>query len=349
MKSIEINGVREEIIERSDFPIEKMRAILGEEVTAILGYGPQGRGQSLNLRDQGFNVLVGVRPGPSKDKALADGWEEGETLLSIEDAAEQGTVVQYLLSDAAQIAMWPEVKKRLSEGDCLYFSHGFGVVFKEDTGIVPPENVDVVMVAPKGSGLTVRTHFLAGRGINSSFAVHQDFTGRARDRALATAFGIGSGHCFETTFAHEVYSDLTGERSVLMGLIQGAFKAQYDVLRSHGHSPSEAYNETVEEALQSLYPLIGENGMDWMFANCSTTAQRGALDWAPRFEQVLKPVIEDCYQRVLSGEEARRSIAANSDPNYRSGLNAELQAMADQELWQAGRVLREFRPERLGK
>ncbi|HXA29800.1 MAG TPA: ketol-acid reductoisomerase [Candidatus Angelobacter sp.] len=346
MKTIEINGIREEIIERSDFPIEKMRAILGNEVTAILGYGPQGRGQSLNLRDQGFNVLVGVRPGPSRDKAIADGWEEGENLLSIEDAAEQGTVVQYLLSDAAQIAMWPEVKKRLNEGDCLYFSHGFGVVFHEDTGIIPPDNVDVVMVAPKGSGLTVRTHFLAGRGINSSFAVHQDFTGRARDRALATAFGIGSGHCFETTFAHEVYSDLTGERSVLMGLIQGAFKAQYDVLRSHGHSPSEAYNETVEEALQSLYPLIGENGMDWMFANCSTTAQRGALDWAPRFEEVLKPVIEECYQRVLSGEEARRSISANSDPNYRQGLNAELQAMADQELWQAGRVLRDFRPER---
>jgi ketol-acid reductoisomerase len=346
MKTIEINGVREEIIERSDFPLEKMRAILGNEVTAILGYGPQGRGQSLNLRDQGFNVLVGVRPGPSRDKAIADGWEEGENLLSIEDAAEQGTVVQYLLSDAAQIAMWPEVKKRLNEGDCLYFSHGFGIVFKEDTAIVPPDNVDVVLVAPKGSGLTVRTHFLAGRGINSSFAVHQDFTGRARDRALATAFGIGSGHCFETTFAHEVYSDLTGERSVLMGLIQGAFKAQYDVLREHGHSPSEAYNETVEEALQSLYPLIGEKGMDWMFANCSTTAQRGALDWAPRFEAVLKPVIEECYQRVLSGEEARRAISANSDPNYRTGLNAELEAMADQELWQAGRVLRDFRPER---
>jgi ketol-acid reductoisomerase len=346
MKTIEINGVREEIIERSDFPLEKMRAILGDEVTAVLGYGPQGRGQSLNLRDQGFNVLVGVRPGPSKDKALADGWEEGENLVSIEDAAEQGTIVQYLLSDAAQIAMWPEVRARLKDGDCLYFSHGFGIVFKDDTGIVAPQNVDVVMVAPKGSGLTVRTHFLAGRGINSSFAIHQDHTGRARDRALATAFGIGSGHCFETTFAHEVYSDLTGERSVLMGLIQGAFKAQYDVLRAHGHSPSEAYNETVEEALQSLYPLIGENGMDWMFANCSTTAQRGALDWAPRFEQVLKPVIEDCYQRVLSGEEARRSISANSDPNYRAGLNQELEAMASQELWQAGRVLRDFRPER---
>ena len=245
--------------------------------------------------------------------------------------------------------MWPEITRRLRPGDCLYFSHGFGIVFREDTGIVPPETVDVVMVAPKGSGLTVRNHFLEGRGINASFAVWRDATGRARDRALATCFGIGSGHAFETTFEHEVYSDLTGERSVLMGLIQGAFKAQYEVLRSHGHSPSEAYNETVEEALQSLYPLIGENGMDWMYANCSTTAQRGALDWAPRFESALKPLIEECYQSVVRGDEARIVIGANSDEGYRDRLNAELRTMAGQELWEAGRVLREFRPERQSK
>jgi ketol-acid reductoisomerase len=349
MKTIEINGVREEIIERSDYPRERCWEILKDETTAVLGYGPQGRGQSLNLRDQGFHVVVGVRPGRSRERAVADGWEEGETLLSIEDAAAAGTIVQYLLSDAAQIAMWPQVKARLRTGDCLYFSHGFGIVFKEDTGIVPPDDVDVVMVAPKGSGLTVRNHFLAGRGINASFAVHQDHTGRARDRALATAFGIGSGHCFETSFAHEVYSDLTGERSVLMGLIQGAFKAQYDVLRAHGHSPSEAYNETVEEALQSLYPLVGENGMDWMYANCSSTAQRGALDWAPRFEAVLRPVIEDCYQSVQRGDEARITIRSNSDPDYRAKLDAELHTMAGQELWEAARVLRDFRPERAGQ
>lgn len=349
MKTIDINGVREEIHERSDWPASRRHAVLGSETTAVLGYGPQGRGQSLNLRDQGVNVVVGVREGRSKDKALADGWEEGETLLSIEDAAEHGTIVQYLLSDAAQIAMWPEIKKRLKPGDCLYFSHGFAVVFHEDTGIVPPDDVDVVLVAPKGSGLTVRNHFLAGRGINASFAIRQDATGRARDRALATAFGIGSGHVFETTFEKEVYSDLCGERSVLMGLIQGAFKAQYDVLRAHGHSPSEAYNETVEEALQSLYPLIGENGMDWMYANCSTTAQRGALDWAPRYEKVLKPLIEECYESVVRGDEARTVIRANSDPNYREQLDAELEAMDNQELWQAARVLRDFRPERVGR
>ncbi len=349
MKTIEINGVREEIHERSDWPLARRQAVLGGEVTAVLGYGPQGRGQSLNLRDQGINVLVGVRDGRSKERALEDGWEEGENLLSIEDAAEAGSVVQYLLSDAAQIALWPEVKKRLRSCDCLYFSHGFGIVFHEETGIVAPPDVDVVLVAPKGSGLTVRNHFLAGRGINASFAIWQDHTGRARERALATAFGIGSGHVFETTFENEVYSDLTGERSVLMGMIQGAFKAQYEVLRAHGHSPSEAYNETVEEALQSLYPLIGEKGMDWMYANCSTTAQRGALDWAPRFEAVIKPVIEECYASVVRGDEARTVIRANSDPAYRSRLDAELADMASQEVWQAGQVLREFRPERIAR
>jgi ketol-acid reductoisomerase len=345
MKEININGTRETIIERSDYPLERCKEILDKEVTAILGYGPQGRGQGLNMRDQGFNVIVGLRRGGSWDKAVADGWVEGENLFEIEEAAKRGTILQYLLSDAAQISMWPTIKAALNEGDALYFSHGFGVVFNQDTRIEPPANVDVILVAPKGSGLTVRTHFQQGRGINSSFAVHQDFTGQARERCVATAFAIGSGHLFETTFAKEVHSDLTGERCVLMGMLQGAFLAQYEVLREHGHSPSEAYNETIEEALQSLYPLVAEKGMDWMYANCSTTAQRGALDWAPKFYAALKPVIEDCYQSVIRGDEARRSIETNSQPDYRAKLEAELDAIREQEMWQAGKELRPLRPE----
>ncbi len=345
MKEININGTRETIIERSDYPLERCKEILDKEVTAILGYGPQGRGQGLNMRDQGFNVIVGLRRGGSWDKAVADGWVEGENLFEIEEAAKRGTILQYLLSDAAQISMWPTIKAALNEGDALYFSHGFGVVFNQDTRIEPPANVDVILVAPKGSGLTVRTHFQQGRGINSSFAIHQDFTGQARERCVATAFAIGSGHLFETTFAKEVHSDLTGERCVLMGMLQGAFLAQYEVLREHGHSPSEAYNETIEEALQSLYPLVAEKGMDWMYANCSTTAQRGALDWAPKFYAALKPVIEDCYQSVIRGDEARRSIETNSQPDYRAKLEAELDAIREQEMWQAGKELRPLRPE----
>ena len=264
MKELDINGYKETIIERSDYPIELCKQILNNETTAILGYGPQGRGQGLNMRDQGFDVILGIRKGISWEKALEAGWVEGENLYSIQEAAEKGTIIQFLLSDAGQIQAWPMVKENLKEGDALYFSHGFGVIFHDDTGIVPPDDVDVILVAPKGSGLTVRTHFQAGRGINASFAVHQDFTGKARERCIATAFAFGSGHLFETTFAKEVHSDLTGERCVLMGLLQGAFLAQYEVLREHGHSPSEAYNETIEEALQSLYPLVSENGMDWM-------------------------------------------------------------------------------------
>jgi len=347
MKELNINGYTETIIERSDYPQEKCKSILENEVTAILGYGPQGYGQGMNMRDQGFNVILGLRRGSSWEKAVKDGWVEGENLFEIAEAVQRGTIIQYLLSDAGQIQAWPLVKENLNEGNALYFSHGFGVVFHEDTGIIPPDNIDVILVAPKGSGLTVRTHFQAGRGINASFAIHQDFTGRAKERCVATAFAFGSGHLFETTFSKEVHSDLTGERCVLMGLLQGAFLAQYEVLREHGHSPSEAYNETIEEALQSLYPLVAENGMDWMYANCSTTAQRGALDWAPKFRDTLKPVIEECYQKVLSGEEAQRAIESNSKSDYRVGLEEELAEVNNQEMWIAGKQLRQLRPENL--
>ena len=347
MKELNINGYTETIIERSDYPREKCKSILENEVTAILGYGPQGYGQGMNMRDQGFNVILGLRLGSSWEKAVKDGWIEGENLFEIAEAVQRGTIIQFLLSDAGQIQAWPLVKENLSEGNALYFSHGFGVIFHEDTGIIPPDNIDVILVAPKGSGLTVRTHFQAGRGINASFAIHQDFTGRAKERCVATAFAFGSGHLFETTFSKEVHSDLTGERCVLMGLLQGAFLAQYEVLREHGHSPSEAYNETIEEALQSLYPLVAENGMDWMYANCSTTAQRGALDWAPKFRDTLKPVIEECYQKVLSGEEAQRAIESNSKSDYRVGLEKELAEVNNQEMWIAGKQLRQLRPENL--
>jgi len=347
MKKININGFLENIIERSDYPLGKCKEILNKDVTAILGYGPQGSGQSLNMRDQGFNVILGLRKGRSWEKALKDGWVADKNLFEIEEAAKRGSIIQFLLSDAGQIQAWPTVKENLNPGDALYFSHGFGIVFNNHTQIEPPKDVDVILVAPKGSGLTVRTHFLQGRGINASFAIHQDYTGDARDRCIATAFAIGSGHLFETTFEKEVHSDLTGERCVLMGLLQGAFLAQFEVLREHGHSPLEAYNETIEEALQSLYPLVSENGMDWMYANCSTTAQRGALDWAPKFHEVLKPVIEDCYQNVLNGNEAKRSIESNSRDDYRERLEVELEAIKNQEMWIAGQQLRKLRPENL--
>jgi ketol-acid reductoisomerase len=346
MKSFTIGGVREKVVERKDYPPARLRKILSKETVAVIGYGVQGRGQSLNMRDNGVRVIIGLRQGPSWELAKKDGWVPGRTLFEISEAVRRGTVVQYLLSDAGQKAMWPEVKPQLQEGAALYFSHGFSIVYSDQTGVVPPKNVDVILVAPKGSGTTVRRHFLEGRGINSSFAVHQDFTGRARDRAIALGIAIGSGYLFETSFRREVYSDLTGERGVLMGAIYGLWLAQYETLRAKGHSPSEAFNETVEEATQSLYPLIGENGMDWMYANCSTTAQRGALDWFKAFRDATKPVFKKLYESVAAGKETRRTLKANSRPTYRKDLEKELKAVRESEMWRIGAIVRSLRPER---
>ena len=338
-------GIDETVITREEFPLSKARDVLKDETIAILGYGVQGPGQSLNLRDNGFNVIVGQREGKTYDKAVKDGWIPGETLFSIEEAAERGTIICCLLSDAAVLSVWPTIKKCLKPGDALYFSHGFAITWPDRTGVIPPADVDVIMVAPKGSGTTVRSLYLEGRGINSSFAVEQDYTGRALQRTLAMGIGIGSGYLFETTFKREATSDLTGERGALMGAIQGLFSAQYEVLREHGHTPSEAFNETVEELTQSLMPLFAAKGMDWMYANCSTTAQRGALDWMTPFHDAIKPVMERLYNSVSEGAEAQIAIDANSKPDYREGLEKELQALRDSELWRAAETVRKLRHE----
>ncbi|SEJ70101.1 ketol-acid reductoisomerase [Dyadobacter sp. SG02] len=347
MAKLNFGGVEEEVVTREEFPLEKAREVLSTETIAVIGYGVQGPGQSLNMRDNGFNVIVGQRKGgKSWDKAVADGWVPGETLFELEEALAKGTIICYLLSDAAQIELWPTVKANLTAGKSLYFSHGFGVTYKDQTGIVPPADVDVYLVAPKGSGTSLRRLFVEGKGLNSSFAVFQDATGKAREKCIAMGIGVGSGYLFETDFYREVTSDLTGERGTLMGAIQGIFAAQYEVLRSNGHTPSEAFNETVEELTQSLMPLVAENGMDWMYANCSTTAQRGALDWWKPFRDATKPVFEQLYNSVKSGEQATISITRNSQPDYRVKLEAELAELRESEMWQAGSTVRGLRPER---
>ncbi|MBN1828703.1 MAG: ketol-acid reductoisomerase [Deltaproteobacteria bacterium] len=351
MAVINIGGVTEDVITADEFPLEKAREALKNETIAILGYGVQGPAQALNLRDNGFPVIVGQLESDKTcwDKALADGFVPGKTLFTIEEAARRGTIIQYLLSDAGQMATWPSVKKCLNKGDALYFSHGFSIVYKEQTKIVPPADVDVILVAPKGSGRNVRLNFLDGSGINSSYAVFQDYTGRAKERTLALGIAIGSGYLFPTTFAEEVYSDLTGERGVLMGCLAGIMEAQYNLFRKHGHSPSEAFNETVEELTQSLIRLVGENGMDWMYANCSATAQRGALDWKGPFRDAVAPVFDKLYESVVSGKETERVLKTNSAPDYRQKLDKELEEMRNMEMWQAGAVIRSLRPERRNK
>jgi ketol-acid reductoisomerase len=346
MAQFNFGGTMEEVITDEEFPLQKAREVLADEIVAVLGYGVQGPGQALNMRDNGINVIVGQRESSSSwDRAVSDGFVPGKTLFPLVEAARQATIIQYLLSDAGQMTMWPQLQKCLSDGNTLYFSHGFSIVYHEQTGVVAPPNVDVVLVAPKGSGRTVRSNFLDGSGINSSFAIHQDYSGNAREKTLALGIAIGSGYLFPTTFANEVYSDLTGERGVLMGCLAGVMEAQYALLRKNGHSPSEAFNETVEELTQSLIRLVAANGMDWMFASCSTTAQRGALDWAPKFRDAVAPVFETLYERVVNGEETKRVLEANSAPDYREKLDKELAGIKESEMWQTGTVVRSLRPE----
>ncbi len=345
MAKINFGGVEEDVVTREEFPLAKAREVLKDETIAILGYGVQGPGQALNLRDNGFRVIVGQRKNSKTwEKAVADGWVPGETLFELEEACQKGTILQYLLSDAGQIAFWPTVKKHLTKGKALYFSHGFGVTYKDQTGIVPPADVDVILVAPKGSGTSLRRLFLEGKGLNSSYAIFQNATGKAEERVIALGIGVGSGYLFKTDFKKEVFSDLTGERGILMGALAGVMEAQYNLLRSKGHSPSEAFNETVEELTESLIKLVGENGMDWMYANCSTTAQRGALDWKNRFRDAVKPVFDQLYESVSSGNEARITIEANSKADYREKLQKELDELKNSEMWKTGTKVRELRP-----
>ena len=347
MAQIDFGGTMEDVITRDEFSLEKAREVLADETICVLGYGVQGPAQALNMRDNGFKVIIGQSSKFKRewDKALKDGWKEGETLFEIEEAAKKATIIQYLVSDAGQKAVWPILKPCLEKGNALYFSHGFSIVYKEQTGIIPPDDIDVILVAPKGSGASVRTNYLDGSGINSSYGVFQDATGNAKERTLAVGIAIGSGYLFPTTFEHEVFSDLTGERGILMGALAGVMEAQYDVLRENGHSPSEAFNETVEELTQSLIRLVGENGMDWMYANCSTTAQRGALDWKPRFRESVLPLFRELYSSVVSGKETEIVLRVNSAPDYQEKLDAELKIIRESEMWRAGTAVRSLRPE----
>jgi len=347
MAKINFGGVEEDVITREEFPISKAQEVLKGETIAVLGYGVQGPGQALNMKDNGINVIVGQREGSmSWSKAVEDGWVPGETLFPLEEAAKQGSIILYLLSDAGQKDFWPKLKPLLTPDKTLYFSHGFSVTYKDLTGVIPPEDIDVILVAPKGSGLSLRRNFLEGSGLNSSYAICQDVTGKAKDKVLALGIALGCGYLFPTTFEKEVYSDLTGERGVLMGALAGLMEAQYKELRERGHSPSESFNETVEELTQSLIRLVAENGMDWMYANCSTTAQRGALDWKKRFRDATAPVFKELYDSVASGEEAKIVLDKNAKSDYRDQLNKELKEIADSEMWQAGAQVRKLRPER---
>ncbi|OGG22327.1 ketol-acid reductoisomerase [Candidatus Gottesmanbacteria bacterium RIFCSPHIGHO2_02_FULL_40_13] len=346
MAKINFGGVVEEVITREEFPLSKAKKVLSNDIVAVLGYGVQGPGQSLNLKDNGIKVIVGQRKNSASwEKAKKDGWIPGKTLFDLEEAAKKATIIMYLLSDAGQKAFWPKLKPLLTHDKTLYFSHGFGITYRKQTGIIPPLDIDVILIAPKGSGLSVRRNFLDGSGINASFAVYQDYSGKAKEKVMALGMAVGSGFLFPTTFEKEVFSDLTGERGVLVGALTGIMEAQYEILRRHGHSPSEAFNETIEELTQSLIKLVSENGMDWMYANISSTAQRGALDWKGKFKKAVMPVFNNLYKRVADGTEAKIVLTKNSKKDYRQKLDLELEIMHNSEMWQAGSEVRKLRPE----
>src|SRR4030042_1389045 len=348
MVKLDFGGVKENVITRDEFTVKQAQEVLKDEVVATLGYGIQGRAQSLNMRDNGIKIIMGQEKrdvhAPYYEAAVKDGWVPGKTLFSMKEAAQRGTIKQFLLTDSGQRETWPVVKSALKEGDALYFSHGFSIVYGKITGVVPPKNIDVILVAPKGSGTSVRRNFVAGSGINCSFAVHQDHTGKAMDRVKAMGIAIGAGYLFPTTFEKEVFSDLTGERGVLMGALAGMMEAQYNCIREHGHTPSEAFNETVEELTQSLIRLVDEKGMDWMYSNSSATAQRGALRWRNRFRDGTKPLFDSLYELVATGEETRIVLEKSSQADYRQKLADELKQMGNSEMWRAGATVRSLRP-----
>ena len=322
------------LVKSSNYNTNVCRDILRGQTVSVLGYGPQGMAQSMNLRDLNIPVNLGLRKdGESWKKATNDGWLPGHNLFEIDEACNRGTIIKFLLSDSAQKSNWDTVKSNLKSNDTLYFSHGFGVHFNKYTNIIPPEDVNVILVAPKCSGNTVRKHFLESKGINSSYAIYQDVN-NAQEICLALGFLMGNNYLFETTFEKEVLSDLTGERCMLMGLIQGAFSAQYKVLRKNGHDPVESYNETVEEALDSLYPLIKEKGMDWLYENCSKTAQVGALEWSKQFEELLIPKIQECYDSVKDESEVKKIMNLDQEK-----LKQDLNELKEQELWQIHREM----------
>ena len=350
---IKFGDVVEKIVTRKEFPLKKAQKVLKGKTIAVLGYGIQGPGQALNMRDNGINVIVGQRkstkPNSSWKRAIKDGWVPGKTLFSLEEAAEKGDVIMMLTSDASQPTIWKAIETYVTPGKALYFSHGFAYVYNKITGVKPSKDVDVIMVAPKGSGTNVRRNFLNGAGINSSYAVAQDATGKALELTIAIGIAVGSGYLFPTTFENEVTSDLVGERGILMGALCGVMEAQYYTLRANGHSPSEAFNETCEELTQSLARLVDENGMDWMYSNCSQTAQHGALKWRPFFRKATEPVFKKLYKSVKSMTEAKEVIRDTGRPDYKEFMAAKLQAMHDSEMWKAGEAVRALRPHEKAK
>jgi ketol-acid reductoisomerase len=305
--------------------------ILDGKKVAVIGYGSQGRAQALNMKDSGIDLVLGLRPGKSWDRAVADGM----VVKSVLDAASEADIVLMLIPDMAQpIVYGEEIALTLKPGKTLQFAHGFNIHFGQ---IKPPKGVDVVMVAPKAPGPEMRRQYEEGFGVPSLIAVQQDDSGNAKETALAIAKAIGSGRAgvIETTFKDETESDLFGEQAVLCGGVDQLIRRGFKVLTEAGYPPELAYFEVLNE-LKLIVDLIYKSGISGMYAAVSDTAKFGGMSIGPK-------IIDDRVE-----ENMRKALKAVQDGNFAKGWVDEFEA-GSKEFWRLYEECKNLEIEKVGK
>jgi ketol-acid reductoisomerase len=311
---------------------------LQEKTVAIIGYGSQGHAHAQNLRDSGVNVIVGLRHGKSFDKAEEDGFR----VMSVAQAAEAADVIMVLLPDEKQPAVYnAEIAPHLTAGKALAFAHGFNVHFSQ---IVPPENVDVFLAAPKGPGHLVRRVYVEGGGVPALIAVQQDASGQAKELALAYVKGIGAARAavIETSFQEETETDLFGEQAVLCGGMSALIKAGFETLVSAGYQPEIAYFECLHE-MKLIVDLIYEGGLEYMRYSISDTAQWGDFTAGPRIvTDETKATMKQLLKEIQTGQFAKQWVLENQV--NRPVFNAINRQEQEHMLTVVGQELREKMP-----
>lgn len=308
---------------------------LAGKTVAIIGYGSQGHAHALNLKDSGVNVIVGLYQGsPSWQKAESDGL----TVKTVADASAAADLIMILLPDETQKAIYAtEIAPNLKAGNTLAFAHGFNIHFAQ---VVPPADVDVIMVAPKGPGHLVRRTYTQGQGVPALFAVYQDATGQARDRAMAYAKGIGGtrGGILETTFREETETDLFGEQAVLCGGLCALVKAGFETLVEAGYQPELAYFECMHE-VKLIVDLMVEGGMANMRYSISNTAEYGDYTRGPRVVNAeTKAEMKKILSEIQSGQFAREFVLENL--SGKAGFTAMRRQEAEHQIESVGKELR---------
>ncbi len=314
------------------------KEVLSGKKIAVIGYGSQGHAHSLNLRESGFDVVVGLRPGKSQQKAEEDGF----TVLPVAEAVKQAQVTMVLLPDENQATVYKEsIEENLQEGSALAFAHGFNIHYSQ---IQPPANVDVFLVAPKGPGHLVRRTFEEGAGVPALFGIFQDYTGKAKETALAYAVGVGGGRAgiLETSFQEETETDLFGEQAVLCGGATELVKAGFETLTEAGYQPEVAYFECLHE-LKLIVDLLYEGGLENMRYSVSDTAQWGDFVSGPRvINEETKARMKEVLEDVQSGEFAKEWILENQA--NRPKFNAINARENQHPIEVVGRELRDLMP-----